>query len=839
MARYLRCLAFMRRKTVLLLGLPLVIELFSDIPLPWSSPIVTPIHVLNTAYQPVFRLGSGAGSVSHTPSLRGTARVHLDNGSDTVAGRAAYAPSQSTTVPTREMDEVGEPRQLKIEPNTRIYHVPNTQRLLSDPLTRIYPIVKNFVKHHIPQLALLMFALYLVSLVPPHHHGGGHHHRGGMELPSLQGGSFNYRIPPSWSPENESNYSFRAFATDLTLWTMLTDLQEHQQAASLIMRLGGTAREVARTLSIQEITQGGPHPVTGQQLAPVAYIIAGLEMRYAQLADETRLAAVSEFMAFSRRPNETINELLTRYDLVRQRAQGDGNFVMSVEGCALMLMRCCHVNNQQFIQFLQPFGGRLPTNDAEFRDLTHNMRRIGHILEHSPNNIAMGLHGQRQARPGAYVTAAQDAFERTNSETTQAFMVGGYGGQADAAFNAAQPRELDATDWAYLSGGAHLGNTPPVWGSHGQDHLVDSSGPPSLTNTSDTEYAFLAEGDDVESLASQASESTLSDTSSDSGHEPIAFDDVEPMNDQDALEHVFLQYRHAKRRWRRYTQRPVRKYRRVLKFMKRRKYHHSTRGRGHSPRFNRSGGSRRFGFGNNTSGGRSHHRRRFHRRVYLGNDEIQAYLRNKGKGHRANTTGKGHGRKGNPRGKDGVPLLCRICQSPDHFQAKCPQNTGGGKGKGKSGGLGKGGPPMPSPPTFATDVPPTDSTSTGWSYNGNFMASNDLSTQEPEAAGPLDDLLNQALQLGTIPDQVELAHQSFMVADAPMPAASSNQDPWMSQRGDPWRSGRTSDQGRRHTARSRSPSGSRADNESDWSNYHSNVGSTHTMNLLLPTTPAG
>jgi hypothetical protein len=36
--------------------------------------------------------------------------------------------------------------------------------------------------------------------------------------------NFNYRIPPSWSPENDRQYRFRAYMTDISLWIMLTDL---------------------------------------------------------------------------------------------------------------------------------------------------------------------------------------------------------------------------------------------------------------------------------------------------------------------------------------------------------------------------------------------------------------------------------------------------------------------------------------------------------------------------------------------------------------------------------------------------------------------------------------
>ena len=80
-------------------------------------------------------------------------------------------------------------------------------------------------------------------------------------MPGLGGGSrtenFNYRIPPSWSPETDSSYSFRAYMTDISLWVMLTDLAPHQQCAAIIMRLGGGARELARMISPQEIVTGG------------------------------------------------------------------------------------------------------------------------------------------------------------------------------------------------------------------------------------------------------------------------------------------------------------------------------------------------------------------------------------------------------------------------------------------------------------------------------------------------------------------------------------------------------------------------------------------------------
>ena len=55
------------------------------------------------------------------------------------------------------------------------------------------------------------------------------------------------------------------------------------------------------------------------------------------------------------------------------------------------------------------------------------------------------------------------------------------------------------------------------------------------------------------------------------------------------------------------------------------------------------------------------------------------YFKGKGKGKSTN-------RSGNPIGKDGKPMLCSICESDQHFRARCPK--GDGKG-GKKGGGGK------------------------------------------------------------------------------------------------------------------------------------------------------
>ena len=68
-------------------------------------------------------------------------------------------------------------------------------------------------------------------------------------------------------------------------------------------------------------------------------------------------------------------------------------------------------------------------------------------------------------------------------------------------------------------------------------------------------------------------------------------------------------------------------------------------------------------------------------------DDALTYLKGQGKGNRSGSSGKGFGRRKNPKDRAGVTLKCRICDSEEHFAAKCPQGKGASKGAGKSGFL--------------------------------------------------------------------------------------------------------------------------------------------------------
>eukprot|EP00969_Alexandrium_andersonii_P296091 13086000-Alexandrium_andersonii.AAC.1 len=69
---------------------------------------------------------------------------------------------------------------------------------------------------------------------------------------------------------------------------------------------------MCRAITPQALTQGGVP--NGVAYDPMSYIVAGLQQRFAQLGDETRLVAVTQLQAFAPHHHESLNATLARFD---------------------------------------------------------------------------------------------------------------------------------------------------------------------------------------------------------------------------------------------------------------------------------------------------------------------------------------------------------------------------------------------------------------------------------------------------------------------------------------------------------------------------------------------
>ena len=189
--------------------------------------------------------------------------------------------------------------------------------------------------------------------------------------------------------------------------------------------------------------------------------------------------------------------------------------------------------------------------------------------------------------------------------------------------------------------------------------------------------------------------------------EPIDWENWELTPDQNLGEEIYLAYRSSKRRWRHFggKSRPRFKGRG-------RKGKGKGKGKNHHPQ------ARAFwtdDFGNNIPILSS----TYASQSYPDESSCPIYFKGKGKG-------------GNPIGKDGLQMLCSICNSDQHFRLKCPQAGKGGKGKGK-GGKSKG--------TFWTDEQQNQTQWLGHSDSANLYT--DPSQPQSTAASSVSASLAQ------------------------------------------------------------------------------------------------
>ena len=328
------------------------------------------------------------------------------------------------------------------------------------------------------------------------------------------GGGGSRRQPPSWSPEREAQYPFRYWAQDLLAWSILsTDMDAAQQTAAIVLQLGGAARDLARHLSYQDLTTGGM--VDGIMVDPVSYLLHHLATHFAPLGEEARLSAVSELMQFSRRQGESIDGLLSRFLTLRYRAtQGGNNMAMSWEGYSWLLLRACGVNQHQLLNILQPLQGRFPANEQEFTAMQLTLRRMGHILESAPHNVAAQLR-----------TAPR--------------------GQTFFMDHASEPQAAPEDPWMQPGQDPWAGSAPAAEQQWGE----------AAPAASPTYYA-PATDDYV----------TDTETASSWGDQPPDGDEATiGMTAQQVDEHLFWAYQQAKSRWRRHLRKPTRRVRRFLR----------------------------------------------------------------------------------------------------------------------------------------------------------------------------------------------------------------------------------------------------------------------------------
>eukprot|EP00434_Breviolum_minutum_P026800 symbB.v1.2.023686.t2/scaffold2188.1/size86315/1 len=415
-------------------------------------------------------------------------------------------------------------------------------------------------------------------------------------------GTATLKCPPSWSVERNHIYSLRSWVADLVLWSSATEIEGARQGPIAALQIQGSARELVRELTPQQLRDGdGQRP--GLML-----LVELLAQRYAPLDAENVTKSISDFLNFRRMPNESIDSVLVRFDILRNRAHQRAGFMINWTGLSWLLLQALQLNAETWDRLLAPLGGQMPADDAQLNDLMDRVRRLFHLREgRMHNNQQQGATGD----PGAYFS--EEYFPTFGG--TEHHNIGTPRGSACAGM----PPPMNS---AYAAGGPH---PPDPWSNSLSGAYGNQNAGHDAWNVA--EHAFHAgHGDACPTCGVYFQDDGCStDTSSDDGL------DVGSVGSQDGAE-VYQDYAFARKRWRKFSGRGPRRYRR------------------------------------NWSNGKGY------RKSYASFLPPGAFAGGKGK---SSGKGGGFGRK-NPKDKNGQIMKCNKCGSDEHLWRRCPQNQQSG-----------------------------------------------------------------------------------------------------------------------------------------------------------------
>ena len=114
------------------------------------------------------------------------------------------------------------------------------------------------------------------------------------------------------------------WSQDIDVWSAGTELAAELWAPSVVQRLGGAARALAREVPVGELRDGRWDATNGVQETGLAILMRGLARRFGAFAFETSTRCIIELLQFKRRGHENVDEALSRFETLRAQVRTGG-----------------------------------------------------------------------------------------------------------------------------------------------------------------------------------------------------------------------------------------------------------------------------------------------------------------------------------------------------------------------------------------------------------------------------------------------------------------------------------------------------------------------------------
>ena len=120
----------------------------------------------------------------------------------------------------------------------------------------------------------------------------------------------------------------------------------------------------------------GLQPKSGIQI-----LIHRLGQRFGELEVELTIRAIIEFMNFYRTPSESIDQALSRFDILYHRASTIAGLELPAVGLAYLMLRALHIDPSEWPVLFMPWGGAFPNTAQHLNQLKTGIRQQAHMME--------------------------------------------------------------------------------------------------------------------------------------------------------------------------------------------------------------------------------------------------------------------------------------------------------------------------------------------------------------------------------------------------------------------------------------------------------------------------
>ena len=214
-------------------------------------------------------------------------------------------------------------------------------------------------------------------------------HDGTVNIPGFTKGTriISTKVPPMFSPEHDcgEQYTILDWVDDVKNWCMIAEVEPSKMGKLVQMAIDGTAKVLQKYIPDEVIAQGavqdwrdgnGPLHRTGFEI-----VLKSALMLFPPNPQVIQLKAIAGWRNFHRRPGENTQNMLARMKIALYTAFYEGNHVVSQQDIAIKLVELFKLNHEQYLDYMKPYGGQLPTTPQGVDLLESQLARDFTILE--------------------------------------------------------------------------------------------------------------------------------------------------------------------------------------------------------------------------------------------------------------------------------------------------------------------------------------------------------------------------------------------------------------------------------------------------------------------------